>query len=121
MMVVSWQWVVPKVGAEIATQSTFLEQRNDDLKGIVHELNGETSQKFYASRFDPVAHHLTVVSLLVWGDLAADTFMINGDAADWDAERRDWKLVAGVRDSRVGTEPVEWLGRSDLSPTAIVK
>ena len=121
MMVVSWQWVVPQVGADLATQSTFLQQRNEVLRGIVQETHGDTSQYFYASTFDPVEKRLFGVSMLVQGDLAADVFLIDAVEARWDEARSDWQLVGGTYNSSVGGHPVAWLGRGDLTPTALVK
>lgn len=125
MMVVSWQWVVPHVGAELASQSQFLKERKQDIKGVVHELHGasddQAGQYFYATSFDPSKELLTGVSLLVQGHLDADAFMINADTAVWDQERGDWQLSGGNRDSRSGGIPVEWLSRPDLTPSVIVK
>ena len=121
MMVVSWQWIVPQVGAELATQSTFLKERREELKGVVHEKHDEASQYFYASTFDPAKQTMAGISLLVQGDLAADAFMIQADQGIWEAKHGDWQLIGGRRDASTGGEPIEWLGRPDLTPTVIVK
>lgn len=121
MMVASWQWIVPQVGAELATQSTFLKERKEEVKGVVHEKHEEASEYFYASRFDPQKKKILGVSLLVQGDLAADAFEIRAEEGVWDPEHGDWKLTGGNREASTGSEPVEWLGRPDLTPTAIVK
>jgi lipopolysaccharide export system permease protein len=121
MMVASWQWVVPHVGAELATQSTFLKERKEELKGVVHEKHSDASHYFYASRFDPAKQTMSGVSLLVQGDLPADAFMIKAAQGIWEEKYGDWRLVGGRREASTGGEPIEWLGRPDLTPTAIVK
>lgn len=121
MMVASWQWIVPHVGAELATQSTFLKERREEVKGVVHEKHGDASQYFYATTFDPAKKTMSGISLLVQGDLAADAFVINADQGIWEVKHGDWRLVGGRREASTGGEPIEWLGRPDLTPTAIVK
>lgn len=120
-MVVSWQWIVPKVGSDLATQSNFLKQRNEELEGVVHQMSGEADQYFYASRFDPSQPRIAGVTLLVQAALQADAFRIDADEGTWDADRGDWRLIGGRRETRMGSEPVEWLGRGDLTPAAILK
>lgn len=120
-MVVAWQWVVPHVGADLAASNTFLRQSTSVQRGIVHEKHEQESQYFYAARFDPEKETLEGAKLLVYGDLAADAYMIAAAGATWDKEKEDWRLEGGRRTTKSGWGPIEWLGRSDLTPVVLMQ
>lgn len=123
-MAACWQWVVPQVGAAIATTETFLRHGSAKLKFLVHERH-ETGECFYAKEFEPVEKRLVGVSMLVQGALALEVKLISAPAATWDEARLDWRLERGVvkqTDSQGPSEqPQEWLGRPDLTPTVLLQ
>lgn len=121
MMVVSWQWIVPHVGADLAASNSFLRESTSVQKGIVHEKHEQDSQYFYAVEFDPEKETLAGAQLLVYGDLRADAAMISAEVASWDKDRGDWLLKNGRRTTLTGSEPIEWLGRPDLTPVVLMQ
>ena len=121
MMVVSWQWIVPYVGADLAASNTFLRESTSVQSGIVHERHEQESQYFYAMRFDPDKETLASTKLLVYGDLPADAVLISADEAVWDKEQGDWSLKNGRRTTKAGGGPIEWLGRPDLTPVVLMQ
>jgi hypothetical protein len=130
-MAACWEWVVPHVGSDIASAQARLKQGSDEQKALVHERdeNGER-QYFYAWKFLPRTRTIERVGLLVQGDLAADCQLLSADSAQWDEQRRDWRLVGG-RCSRPGGggnlaptidyAPREWLERPDLTPELLMQ
>ncbi len=121
MMVVSWQWIVPHVGADLAASNSFLRESTSVQTGIVHEKHEEESQYFYAMKFDPDEQTLAGAQLLVYGDMQADAVMISAETASWDKERGDWLLQNGRRTTQAGGGPIEWLGRPDLTPGILMQ
>jgi lipopolysaccharide export LptBFGC system permease protein LptF len=130
-MAACWEWVVPHVGSDIASAQARLKQGSDEQKALVHERdeNGER-QYFYGWKFLPRTRTIERVALLVQGDLAADCQLLSADSAQWDEQRRDWRLVGG-RCSRPGGggnlaptidyAPREWLERPDLTPELLMQ
>jgi len=121
LMVVSWQWIVPHVGADLAASNTFLRESTSVQSGIVHERHEQDSQYFYAVKFDPDNETLEGAKLLVYGDLAADAVLISAPGATWDKDRGDWRLDQGRRTTKTGWGPIEWLGRPDLTPVVLMQ
>lgn len=121
MMVVSWQWIVPHVGADLAASNTFLRESTSVQSGIVHERHEQDSQYFYAVKFDPEKETLVGAKLLVYGDLASDAVLVSAPGATWDKQRKDWRLDQGRRTTKTGWGPIEWLGRPDLTPVVLMQ
>ncbi len=119
LMVASWQWVVPHVGAALATNETFLRQGNAMQKFLVLESHEEVSQYLYVREYDPTAKEMHDVRLLVQGVLASDASLVTARRGVWDEERGDWRLEDGRYDRRDGGRPQEWLGREDVSPEVL--
>jgi len=116
-----WQWVVPRVGAALATSETFLRHSTAVQKSLVDERRGAESQYFYVREFDPVAGTVVDVRLLVQGTLAAETGLTRAERATWDAARGDWRLQEGWLHRRGEKVRQEWLGRPDLTPAVLLK
>jgi len=121
MMAGCWQWVVPQVGAALATNETFLRSGAASYKAIVHEQRAAESQHFYAAEFLPKERTLRAVSLLIHAPQGADTCWIHAPSATWDEARGDWRLEAGWLQRQRSGVPVTWLERPDLTPEALVK
>ena len=124
-MAANWQWVVPRVGADIAARETFLRAGNTTQKGLVVERRQEGSY-FNAEQFDPKENTLRGVNMLLHGALAADHSLTTAPSATWDRERRDWRLHDGELHRPDGTgavlvSPQPWLGRPDLTPALLVQ
>ena len=116
-----WQWIVPKVGAALATSESFLRHSSSVQKFLVHELRGEENQYFYVREFDPVAATLVDVRLLVVGTLAADNSLTRAARATWDVARKDWRLQDGWCERPQEDVAQEWLGRPDLTPAVLLQ
>jgi lipopolysaccharide export system permease protein len=116
-----WQWVVPHVGAALASDETFLRHGSAVQKFLVHEVHGAETQRFYVHEFDPVAATLQKVELLVQGTLANDVSRTRAASAQWDPEHRDWRLTDGWLLRGKLETPQQWLGRSDLTPAVLVQ
>ncbi len=115
-----WQWVVPRVGADLATSESFLREGSDVQKNLWVERRAEGSY-FAAQQFDPAAATLFGVSMLVEGTLAADTTLTVAARAVWDDDSGDWRLENGWL-KRTGLHtPQQWLGRPDLTPEVLVQ
>jgi len=130
-MAACWEWVVPHVGSDIASTQARLKQGSDEHKALVHEREDKGElQCFYAWKFLPRTRVLERVSLLVQGELAGDRQLLVADMAQWDEQRRDWRLSGG-RCSRPGGggnlaptidfTPREWLERPDLTPELLMQ
>lgn len=130
-MAACWEWVVPHVGSDIASTQARLKQGSDEHKALVHEREDKGElQCFYAWKFLPRTRVLERVSLLVQGELAGDRQLLVADQAQWDEQRRDWRLSGG-RCSRPGGggnlaptidyTPREWLERPDLTPELLMQ
>lgn len=115
-----WQWIVPRVGAALATSESFLRHSSSVQKNVVHELRDE-GQYFHAREFDPAARTLTGVHLLVQGVLAAEVSLTRATQAIWDEQQRDWRLVDGWRGGKHEDVRQQWLGRPDLTPEVLVQ
>jgi lipopolysaccharide export system permease protein len=119
-MAACWQWVVPQIGADIASAETFLRQGNEKLRYLVHERH-DVGEYFYAREFYPVQKRLVDVRMLAWGDLAADASLTSAKEAQWDEARRDWRLEGGLLQVPRGEQPHQWLGRPDLTPAVLLQ
>lgn len=128
-MACCWQWVVPRVGAQLATSETFLRSGSAVQENLVVERRDE-GRYFSAERFDAAARTLAGVHMLVEGTLAADVALTSAPQAAWDEARGDWRLVDGWRrrpDASSGgggnvlITRQEWLERSDLTPAVLVQ
>lgn len=129
-MAACWEWVVPVVGGDLASTEAFLKGGTDEQKFLVHERLGAEQELLYVRRYAPATRRIEGVDLLVQGDLAADCTLLTAEAATWDPERSDWRLVEGRLTRPVGGggqalrieyEPREWLGRSDLTPELLLQ
>lgn len=116
-----WQWVVPRVGAALATEASFLREDSTVQRSLVHELHGDQSQHFYAGQFDPLARSLRDVHLLVRGAHTDDVTLTTATMATWDEQQRDWRLVEGRQRRDRLEEPAQWLGRPDLTPAVLIQ
>jgi lipopolysaccharide export system permease protein len=114
-----WQWIVPHVGADLANSETFLRESRTVYRNLVHELRAE-GRRLQVMEFDPVALTLADVRMIEEGALQADVSLTRARAATWDAARGDWRLVDGRVDRTRRSEPVEWLGRPDLTPEVLI-
>jgi lipopolysaccharide export system permease protein len=121
IMASSWQWVVPHVGAALASDETFLRQGSTVQKALVHESHAEISQYFYVREFHPLERRIVGAYLLAQGDLASDVALIRADEAVWDDTRGDWRLVGGVIEKARSSAPQEWLERPDLTPALLLQ
>lgn len=121
MMVASWQWVVPYVGADLATSQAFLSQGDVTQKLLVHETHGDDSQYLYAREFNPVTETVYDVRLLIQGQLASDATLIQAPTAKWDADKADWRLEGGQLLRGEDKLDHEWLGRPDVTPAVLLK
>ena len=116
-----WQWVVPHVGAALASDETFLRKGDTVHKALVHELHGTEEQRFYVAEFHPIEATLTDVRLLVRGTLAEDVSLTTAKSATWDPGQLDWRLVDGLTWRGRSAAPTQWLGRPDLTPSLLVQ
>ena len=121
LMAACWQWVVPHVGAALATNETFLRQGSTLQKHLVHESHEQVSQYLYVYEYDPVENRIGGLSMLVQGDLAADSALTKADHATWDADIGDWRLEHGWLVRKEISEPRQWLGRPDLTPDVLLQ
>lgn len=119
-MAACWQWVVPQIGADLASAETFLKQGHEKLKSLVHERH-DKGEFFYVREFYPTEERLVLVHMVVQGELAADVTLTTAKGARWDEARRDWRLEGGVRQAQRLEEPQEWLGRPDLTPAVLLQ
>lgn len=121
-MAACWQWVVPHVGASLAQAETFLRQQEDAVETLVYEtLDGEASQRLRVDRYAPSTRTMRSVHMLTEGTLALENSMVSADAATWDERRRDWRLSGGRLTTQDGSRPLEWLGRSDVTPELLLQ
>lgn len=114
-----WQWVVPGVGAELATAETFLRESRTVHKNLVHELR-EEGRSLQVLEFDPIANSLVDVRMIERGQHGADVTLTRAARAAWDAGRGDWRLEGGRVERTRRSDPAEWLGRPDLTPAVLV-
>ena len=122
LMVSSWQWIVPHVGAALATNETFLREGSAMQKSLVHERNSEWPRQYmYVVAYDPVDRRMQDVRLLIQGELEADAALVTAKAGTWDDERGDWLLEGGRNDRTDGGGPQQWLGRPDLTPEVLLQ
>jgi lipopolysaccharide export system permease protein len=121
-MAACWQWVVPNVGAALASEEAFLRDGTVTIRSLVHEREvAGTAEYFYVKEFQPRERTMTDVRLLAQGVLAGEVRLVAAPAASWDDERQDWRLQAGVLSHARGGEPAQWLGRPDLTPAVLVR
>ena len=120
LMAACWQWVVPVVSPSLAQQTKFLEEGREEEKFLVHEVHGDVSQYFYVVRYEPKKQRISDLSMLVVGTLAEDTVNFKADHAVWDDDQKDWRLENGWRITTRLDEPVEWLGRPDVTPAVLL-
>jgi lipopolysaccharide export LptBFGC system permease protein LptF len=119
-MAACWQWVVPRVGADLATAETFLRVSRTVHKNLVHELRDDGARLLQVIEFDPVANLLVDVRMIDRGPHGADVALTRAARASWDADRGDWRLEGGRIERTRRSEPIEWLGRPDLTPAVLV-
>ena len=119
LMVVSWQWVVPSVGAALATNETFLREGNAMQKHLVHESHPEVGPYMYVLSYDPVNERMYDVRMLIQGDPGAT--LVTAKTGTWDEEHGDWRLEGGRNENREGSRPQAWLGRPDLEPAVLLQ
>lgn len=121
-MAACWQWVVPHVGASLAQAETFLRQQEDVVETLVYEtLDGAASQRLRVGRYAPAARTMRGVHMLTEGALAIENSMVSAETATWDITRRDWRLSDGRLATQEGSRPLEWLGRSDVTPELLLQ
>jgi lipopolysaccharide export system permease protein len=122
-MAACWQWVIPHVGAELASHRAFLDEGTVEYKALVDERRGEPNLYLYVRGYRPSApeKQMTGVHMLVQGTLAADAWFVIADAATWDPGRGDWRLEGGWRKRQSGRDAQEWLERPDLTPAVLVQ
>ena len=121
LMVASWQWVVPHVGAALATNETFLRQGSAMQKHLVHESHAEVSQYMYVLSYDPLNKRIHDVRLLIQGELESDATLVTAASGTWDAARGDWRLEGGRSDRSDGGQPQQWLERPDVTPAVLLQ
>jgi len=122
LMVSSWQWVVPQVGAALATNETFLRQGSAMQKSLVHERSSEWPHQFmYVLAYDPVNKRMQDVRMLIQGELDSDAALVTAKAGTWDSQRGDWLLDGGRYDRSDGGQPQQWLKRPDLTPEVLLQ
>ena len=121
LMVASWQWVVPHVGAALATNETFLRQGSSMQRHLVHESHEEVSQYMYVLSYDPLNKRMLDVRLLIQGELESDATLVTATAGSWDEQRGDWRLEGGRSDRSDGGEGQEWLERPDVTPEVLLQ
>lgn len=120
-MAACWEWVVPHVGASIASDETFLRAGSAVQKNLVYEVHGAAAQNLYVREYDPKSVTMRGVCMLTESALAAETTLTSAAGAVWDEARGDWRLEAGVLTSRERSTPHEWLERSDLTPAVLLQ
>ena len=121
MMAGCWQWVVPHVGAALATDEAFLREGNSPQKHLVHETHGDVTQYLYVREFDPVQNTLGGVWLLSQSGEPGDVSLTSAPAAVWDANSGDWRLTDGrFRRDRIEV-PQAWLNRPDVTPAVLLQ
>jgi len=121
LMVSSWQWVVPHVGAALATNETFLRQGSAMEKHLVHESHEDFSRYMYVRAYDSGEKQMHDVRLLIQGELAEDATLVTAKLGTWDEARGDWRLEGGRRDRSDGGRPQEWLERPDVTPEVLLQ
>ena len=121
LMVSSWQWVVPHVGAALATNETFLRQGSAMQKYLVHESHEQFSKYMYVRSYDPLREEMHDVRLLIQGELAADATLVTAALGTWDEARGDWLLEGGRSDRADGGRPQRWLERPDVTPEVLLQ
>lgn len=114
-----WQWIVPRVGADLATSETFLRESRTVYRNLVHELRDE-GRRVQVMEFDPVARTLADVRMIEEEAVGADVTLTRARKAAWDEQRGDWRLEGGRVERTRGSAPQEWLGRPDLTPDVLV-
>jgi len=119
LMVSSWQWVVPHVGAALATNETFLRQGSSMQKFLVHESHEEVSQYMYVYEYDPVKKQMHGVALLI--QAPEDSSLITAQLGTWDPERNDWLLEGGRFDRHDSGRDQTWLERPDVTPELLLQ
>lgn len=126
LMVVSWQWVVPHVGADMASDAMLLTKGKTEIKALAHEVHGDKSRYLQVMEYTLAERRMRGVTMLVLGDLAADVEFVKAAGAVWDAQAGDWALEDGVRGVRVNENlidetPAQWLGRPDVTPEVLLQ
>jgi lipopolysaccharide export system permease protein len=120
-MAACWQWVVPQVGAALATDRAFLGEGSPVQDFLVHESHDVVSQRLYVKEFNPVTRTVKGLCLLVESDLFAENYLVEAPSAVWDESRGDWRLEGGmIRRLRLD-EPKTWLERPDVTPAVLLQ
>lgn len=121
-MAACWQWIVPHVGASVAAEGAALRFGSAVQTNLVHETQaGDDNQYLYIREFDPRAKTMRGIRMLTETTLALENSMVSAESATWDEGRADWRLVGGrLMTQRTGA-PLEWLGRSDVSPALLLQ
>ncbi|MEZ6038315.1 MAG: LptF/LptG family permease [Planctomycetota bacterium] len=126
LMAGCWQWVVPQVGAALATDSMLLTKGQTEIKDLVHEVHGEKSRYLQVLEYVPAERRMKGITMLVLGDLASDVEYFKADAAKWDEEAGDWALEHGIHGVKVSQDVIDesaaaWLGRPDVTPEVLMQ
>ncbi|MFK7741714.1 MAG: LptF/LptG family permease [Planctomycetota bacterium] len=121
LMAVSWQWIVPHVGADLATSRAFLRAGAKTQQYLVYESHGEKSQHLYVLEYDPAAKRMIGVRMLIQGVLRADATLITADVGNWDEELQDWRLDGGKIQTPRSRDRRAMLGRPDVTPALLVQ
>lgn len=123
LMVVSWQWVVPQVGAELANTKQFLNKGAETQKHLVVEDHGEKSRYMYVEEYDAAKRCIYGVGTLVQGVLDNDVVTVTAPIGRWDVAAADWRLEGGEMFSVERNEggPQTWLGRPDVTPAVLLQ
>lgn len=121
LMMACWQWVVPHVGAALATDEAFLQQGQMEQKALVLEHFGTPEHRLYVHAFDPATATMREVRMLTSDAAQADQVLLQATSAQWDARLGDWRLQNGIAHRRLSSQPVELLHRPDLTPSVVMQ
>lgn len=131
LMVCSWQWVVPRFGADLTANETFLREGSSELDYLVHQSHGDSSYYLYVGAYDAEQRRMTDVRMVRQGVLADDVRWVTAVGATWDQDAGDWRLdggryrrpVAGEDGAarRIDGDRQQWLLRTDLTPERLLQ
>ena len=121
-MAACWQWAVPRVGASIAASQQFLRESEDVVEKLVHETHDiDGSVRLYVYKYAPETRTMRGLYMVTMTRIALEASKVEAEAAVWDEGHRDWRLHGGNVETRSGAQPLEWLGRSDLTPELLLQ
>lgn len=121
-MACCWQWVVPHLSATIAEGESVLNRGSYTQKHLVDESESEgVMRRLYAGEFNPRERSMVGVNMLIEAVLVADNLLVTADRALWRADKHDWLLENGWRESARSKVPLQWLGHPDLTPEMLLQ